>query len=116
MTETMVRKQVYLKADQERKLKALAARRRCTEAELIREALDRLPDPTDDAVLLKLEAAGLLAPEPDTRGPQGTRRSAATEFPGVESQGVARGRADAVDAADAQAVARLEAEHDAWLA
>ncbi|MGH2578468.1 MAG: CopG family transcriptional regulator [Actinomycetota bacterium] len=59
----MIRKQVYLERDQDRKLKALAARRRCTEAEIIRQALDRLPDPeTDDPVAI-LEAAGLLVPK-----------------------------------------------------
>ena len=61
----MIRKQVYLERDQDRKLKALAARRRCTEAEIIRQALDRLPDPeTDDPVAI-LEAAGLLVPKPE---------------------------------------------------
>lgn len=37
----MVRKQVYITAPQERRLRALAARERRTEAEIIREALDR---------------------------------------------------------------------------
>jgi hypothetical protein len=65
MADTMIRKQVYLERNQDRKLKALAARRRCTEAEIIRQALDRLPDPeTDDPVAI-LEAAGLLVPNPE---------------------------------------------------
>ncbi len=55
----MVRKQVYLGREQDRKLKSLAARRGCTEAEIIREALDRLVEPQDDA-LAQLEAEGLL--------------------------------------------------------
>jgi hypothetical protein len=60
----MVRKQVYLAREQDRKLKALAARRGCTEAEIIREALDRLPDP-DRSTEAQLAAAGLLAPKVD---------------------------------------------------
>jgi hypothetical protein len=64
MAETMIRKQVYLGRDQNRKLKAMAARRGCTEAEVIRDALDRLADPEDD-LLAQLEADGLLAPRPD---------------------------------------------------
>ena len=62
----MVRKQVYLGREQDQKLKSLAARRGCTEAAVIREALNRLPDPERD-VLGPLEAAGLLAPKPDFR-------------------------------------------------
>ena len=60
----MIRKQVYLEPRQDRKLKAIAGRRGCTEAEVIREALDRLPDPEDD-VIAQLEADGLLARLPD---------------------------------------------------
>ncbi|MBI3972532.1 MAG: CopG family transcriptional regulator [Chloroflexi bacterium] len=60
----MIRKQVYLGQEQNRKLKALAARRGCTEAEIIREALDNLPDPEGD-LLERLAADGLLAPKPD---------------------------------------------------
>jgi hypothetical protein len=37
----MVRKQVYIATEQERRLKELAQRRGLSEAELIREALDR---------------------------------------------------------------------------
>ena len=68
----MIRKQVYLAREQDRKLKALAAQRGCTEAEVIREALDRLPDP-DRGVEEQLAAAGLLGAkgdDPDVpRGP-----------------------------------------------
>jgi hypothetical protein len=61
----MIRKQVYLAPDQNRKLKALAARRGCTEAEIIREALDQLPEPdSDEALIAQLQAEGLLAPTP----------------------------------------------------
>ncbi|MBI3973012.1 MAG: CopG family transcriptional regulator [Chloroflexi bacterium] len=67
----MVRKQVYLRRDQDRKLKRLAGRRRCTEAELIREALDLLPDPEGDAIQ-RLVAAGILVPKGDDPSvPQG---------------------------------------------
>ncbi len=60
----MIRKQVYLERRHDRKLKALAELRGCTEAEVIREALDRLPDPAgtlDD----RLAAAGLVVPPVD---------------------------------------------------
>jgi hypothetical protein len=60
----MVRKQLYLARDQDRKLKALAARRGVTEAQVIRDALDQLPDP-DLGIDEQLSAAGLLAPKPD---------------------------------------------------
>ena len=84
----MVRKQVYLERTQDRKLKALAAQRHCTEAEVIREALDRLPDPESDDAVAILEAAGLLAPKPE---------------PGPD------------DISDEE-LAELEAKHEAWLA
>ena len=68
----MVRKQVYLERRQERKLKALAAHQGRTEAEIIREALDRLPDPTG-GIEAELAAAGLLAPVGDvTDAPNGS--------------------------------------------
>ena len=56
----MVRKQFYLLQAQDRKLKRLAVARGCTEAELIRDAVDQLPDPEGD-VTARLQAAGLLA-------------------------------------------------------
>ena len=72
MARPMIRKQVYLEREQDRKLKALAARRGCTEAEIIREALDRLPDP-DRSAEEQLAATGLLVPKRDDpaapRGP-----------------------------------------------
>lgn len=67
----MIRKQVYLAREQDRKLKALAMRRGCTEAEVIRDALDRLPDPDGD-VVAQLVVAGLLVPkEDDPDAPRG---------------------------------------------
>jgi predicted DNA-binding protein len=41
MGEGMVRKQIYITQEQERRLKQIAKRRRCTEAELIRDSLQR---------------------------------------------------------------------------
>jgi hypothetical protein len=56
----MVRKQVYLAVEQDRKLKRLASTRGCSEAEVIRAALDTVPDPDRDDVTSQLAAAGLL--------------------------------------------------------
>ncbi len=56
----MIRKQIYLLQAQNRKLKSLAKVRGCTEAEVVRDALNRLPDP-EGSVLERLRAAGLLA-------------------------------------------------------
>ena len=68
MATSMVRKQIYLARDQDRKLKALAAVRGCSEAEVVRDALDRLPDPGGN-VRDQLMAAGLLAPKPPMDDP-----------------------------------------------
>ena len=59
----MVRKQLYLTAEQDRKLKELARQRRVTEAELVREAIDSLP-PAEDPAIARLRAKGLIAPKP----------------------------------------------------
>jgi hypothetical protein len=82
----MVRKQIYLRQAQDRKLKALAAVRGCTEAEVIRDAVDRLPDP-EVSVAERLRAAGLLATIPPRE-----------------------------DTPTAEELRELEAEHEAWLA
>jgi hypothetical protein len=82
----MIRKQLYLAPEQDRKLKALAVRRGSTEAEVMREALDRLPDPSGDPVA-QLEFAGLLAPP-----------------------------AEDIDAPVGAELRALEADLDAWLA
>src|SRR6266545_2056507 len=63
MAETMVRKQVYLGREHDRKVKALPRRRGCTEAEIIREAVEHLPDPDGDWIE-HLRADGLIAPKP----------------------------------------------------
>ena len=86
MAAPMVRKQLYLAREPDRKLKALAARRGCTEAQVIRDALDQLPDP-DLGLDEQLAAAGLLAP-----------------------------KSHDADAPVGQAARGLEAEVDAWLA
>jgi ribbon-helix-helix protein len=59
----MVRKQFYVTAAQNGKLKELARQRRVTEAELVREAIDNLP-PAEDPVIARLRAKGLIAPKP----------------------------------------------------
>lgn len=59
----MVRKQLYLEPDQEQKVKRLAKLLACTEADVIRQAIDRLPDP-ERSVEEQLQAAGVLAPPP----------------------------------------------------
>ena len=60
----MLRKQVYLAREHDRKIKALAARRGCTEAEIIREAVERLPNPEDEWTE-RMRAEGIFAPKPD---------------------------------------------------
>jgi hypothetical protein len=62
MAMPMTRKQVYLTHEQDRKLKRLAARRNCTEAEIIREALTQIPDPDGDLVE-QLRTDGALLPK-----------------------------------------------------
>lgn len=58
----MIRKQIYLAPAQDRKVKALAAVRGSTESEVIRGAIDCLPD-AQGSVVEQLAAAGLLAPK-----------------------------------------------------
>lgn len=60
----MVRKQLYLEADQDLKLKRVASARHCTEAEVVREAIDRLPEPEDE-LIADLRRLGMLAPPPE---------------------------------------------------
>jgi hypothetical protein len=57
----MVRKQLYLGIEQNRKVRRLAARRGCTEAAVIRAAIDQLAE-DDAAIEGRLAAAGLLVP------------------------------------------------------
>jgi hypothetical protein len=68
----MIRKQFYIAPEQQRKLRALAKRWQCTEAEVVRRALDRISAPADDSPEAILGAAGLLAPkreDPDLPSP-----------------------------------------------
>lgn len=68
---SMVRKQLYITSEQERKLRELAARWGCTEAHVFRVALDRLAD-ADESLDGRLAAAGLLvSPRTDDDVPTG---------------------------------------------
>ena len=60
----MVRKQLYIEDKQQRKLQRLAQAWGCTEAAVMRKAVDELPDP-DNSLEERLAAAGLLVPIPD---------------------------------------------------
>jgi hypothetical protein len=62
----MVGKQVYLEPEQDRKLKAIASQRRCTEAEVIRDAVNRLAL-DEDPFVAALRARGLPM---DVEGPE----------------------------------------------
>ncbi|MCS7059359.1 MAG: ribbon-helix-helix domain-containing protein [Meiothermus sp.] len=55
----MIRKQIYIAPEQEAKLKRLARATGRTEAEIIRQALDALPE-TNDPVLAALLSRGLV--------------------------------------------------------
>lgn len=61
----MIRKQLYITPSQERRLRDLSARWQCTEAEIVRTALDRLLDSAETAAD-RLARAGLLAQPLDT--------------------------------------------------
>lgn len=58
----MIRKQIYLAPAQDQKVKALAAVRGCSEAAVIRGALDRLSVP-GESLIERLAAAGMLSEE-----------------------------------------------------
>lgn len=58
----MIRKQIYLVPAQDQKLKALAPARGCSEAAVIRGALDRLAVPSEN-LIERLAAAGMLSEE-----------------------------------------------------
>ena len=64
----MIRKQLYIAEEQDRKLERLAARWGCTEAHVMRTALDRLAEPKGDLetqIRDRLRSAGLLVEAPD---------------------------------------------------
>jgi hypothetical protein len=61
-----VRKQFYITTENDRKLKRLAARDRCTEAALVRRAIDQLPEAgpsLDERVDQRLRELGYSVPE-----------------------------------------------------
>ncbi len=64
----MIRKQVYVTAEDDAKLKRLAGQRRCSEAAVLRLAIDALFE-EDDAVVVRLREAGLLVERPSGPGP-----------------------------------------------
>ena len=64
----MIRKQVYVTAEDDAKLKRLAGQRRCSEAAVLRLAIDALIE-EDDALVARLRQAGLLVERPSRRGP-----------------------------------------------
>ncbi len=55
----MIRKQIYLGAAEDAKVKRLAKARGCTEAEVVREGIGLLPE-VEPAWVLRLREAGLL--------------------------------------------------------
>lgn len=61
----MVRKQIYIAPEQEAKLKRLAKAAGRSEADIIRKALDALPEAAD-SVLDALMAQGLIVSQPVT--------------------------------------------------
>jgi hypothetical protein len=71
----LARRSIHLSAAQQRKLRQLAAANNCSEAEIVRRAVDRLPDSGSDtckvasgleeAIIARLASAGALAPPPD---------------------------------------------------
>jgi hypothetical protein len=63
----MGRKQAYVSADQQQKLRRIAPRRGCAEAEVVRVAIERSPE-YDDPITRRLVKAGILAPPPDDDG------------------------------------------------
>lgn len=56
----MIRKQFYIEAVQDAKLKRIAADERCTEAEVVRRAIDELAEREEPEVVRRLREAGLL--------------------------------------------------------
>ena len=59
----MIRKQLYIAPQHQQKLLRLADRWGCTEAEIVRRALDQLPDP-ETSIEARLAEAGVLVPPP----------------------------------------------------
>lgn len=77
----MLRKQLYIAERHERKLRELAAEWRCSEAEVVRRAIDQLPEaekPLEEQIRGRLREAGLLVEIPRNptlpRDPEERRR------------------------------------------
>lgn len=62
----MIRRQVYLDPTHQRKLARLAARWGCKESEVLRAAIDQLPE-SEDPIDAHLAAIGILVPAPPDR-------------------------------------------------
>ena len=60
----MIRKQLYLSTEQQKKVRRIARQRGCTEAAVVRDAVDRLPE-YDNPIARRLAEAGVLAPPPN---------------------------------------------------
>jgi hypothetical protein len=71
----MARKQLYLSDKQQRKVRRIAEARGCSEAEVVRQAVDRLPE-YDDAVTQRLADVGFLVQWPDDDDDQMTEAEA----------------------------------------
>ncbi len=85
MATKNVPKQVRLSVEQNRKLKAIALARGCSESAVIRAAVDQLPDPDVDLIGIgRLEAAGLSAPEAPDPDPKTNEKLDALEAEGAE--------------------------------
>ena len=69
----MIRKQVYIERKQDAKLKRLASARGCTEAEVVRDAIEALPD-AEPKFVQRLREMGLLV---EHEGPKSTREERA---------------------------------------
>lgn len=64
----MIRKQLYVAERHQQKLRELASKWRCSEAEVVRRAIDRLPEPEkslDELIVERLTQAGILEKPPD---------------------------------------------------
>ena len=61
----MIRKQIYIASEQEAKVKRLAQCSGRSEAEIIRDAIEAIPEDTDP-VILALRAQGLIVPREKT--------------------------------------------------
>lgn len=85
-----IRKQLYIGQEHQVKLRRLAARWGCPEAEVVRRAIEGLPE-GDDAAIERLRAAGLLVepPEVELRGGQSAQeveRWFEEEWPKIQTE------------------------------